>query len=108
MAINMNDPHTVTFDNVRKLLGSGRTDTELEIRVTHGGDVVLSEITGPEGKDDVCFRIGDMNMNPGDAEFIGPAAAAATDDRLVDQVLTTLEKYWKHKPASGLADLEPY
>jgi len=108
MTINLNNPGALNFANVRALLASGRSDIELEIRVTHGGIVFLSDVTGPHGMGEICFRITDMNMDPEDAEFVGPNAAAATDDGLVDQVQRTIEKNWKHKPSRRSVDLEPY
>lgn len=90
--INLNKPGDLNFANVRDLLASGRDEIELEIRVTNSGIVFLSEVTGPVDMDEICFRIGDMNMDPHDAEFIGPNAAAVTDDGLVEQVLKTIEK----------------
>lgn len=108
MNIDLNNPRALTFDSVRDLLASGRTDIELEIRVTHGGIVFLSDVTGPHDLDDICFRITDMNMDPEDAEFVGPDAVAAIDDGLVDQVQRTIEKNWKHKPSGRSVDLEPY
>jgi hypothetical protein len=108
MTIDLHNPHDLNFANVRKLLASGRDDIDLEIRVTDGGIVFLSEVTGPEEMAGICFRIGQMNMDAGDREYIGPDAAAVTDDKLVDQVLKTLEKYWAIKPISRYADLEAY
>jgi hypothetical protein len=108
MTINLNNLGALNFANVRTLLAAGRTNIELEIRVTHGGIVFLSDVTGPHDLDDICFRITDMNMDLNDAEFVGPNAAAATDDRLVDQVQRTIAKYWKNKPSRPSVDLEPY
>lgn len=108
MTIDLNKPHDLNFANVRKLLASGRDDIDLEIRVTDGGIVFLSDVTGPEEMDGICFRIGGMNMDANDREFIGPDAAAVTDDKLVDQVLRTLAKYWAIKPPSLFAELEAY
>jgi hypothetical protein len=106
MTIDLNKPHDLNFANVRKLLASGRDDIDLEIRVTDSGIVFLSDVTGPEEMEGICFRIGDMNMNANDREFIGPDAAAVTDDILVDRVLRTLAKNWKIKLQSLFADLE--
>lgn len=58
--------------------------------------------------DGICFRIGDANMNAHDGEFIGPNAAAAKDDGLVDQLLRTIAKNWQIKPQSRFAEMEPY
>lgn len=108
MVINLNNSRDLNFANVRALLASGRDDIDLELRVTDSGIVFLSEVTGPEQMDGICFRIGEVNMNAHDREFIGPNAAAVTDDGLVDQVLRTIEKNWKNKPLSGFADIEEY
>ncbi len=108
MNIDLNDPQALTIANVRALLASGRTDIELEIRVTLEGKVFLSDVIGPHGMEGILFRITDMMMDPDDAEFVGPNAAAASDDGLVRQVLDTLEKNWKHKPSRRSVDLEPY
>lgn len=108
MTIDLNNPRDLNFANVRTLLASGRNDIDLEIRVTENGIVFLSDVTGPEEMDGICFRIGEMNANAGDRDFIGPDAAAVTDDKMVDQVLRTLTKNWAIKPGSRFAELEAY
>lgn len=108
MTINLNNPNELNFANVRNLLASGRDDIDLELRVTDGGIVFLSDATGPEQMDGICFRIGEANMNAHDREYIGPSAAAVTDDKLVDQVLRTIAKYWQMKPQSRFAEMEAY
>ena len=108
MTINLNNPNDLTFANVRRLLSAGRDDIDLELRVRDDGIVFLSDVTGPEHMDGICFRIGDANMNAHDKEYIGPDAMAVTDDKLVDQVLRTIAKYWQMKPQSRFAEMEPY
>jgi hypothetical protein len=108
MNIDLNDPQALTIANVRAFLASGRTNIELEIRVTLEGNVFLSDVIGQRHMDGILFRITDMMIDPADAEFIGPNAAAASNDGLVRQVLDTLEKNWKHKPSRPSVDLEPY
>ncbi len=108
MTINLNNPGELNRTNVRQLLAAGRDDIDVELRVTDNGIVFLSEVTGPERMGGICFRIGGMNTDAHDTEFIGPNSAAMTDDNLVDQVLRTIAKYWEIKPNSRFADLEPY
>lgn len=108
MTINLNNAGELNRASVRQLLAGGRDDIDVELRVTDDGIVFLSEVTGPERMGGICFRIGGMNTDAHDREFIGPNAAAMTDDNLVDQVVRTIAKYWEIKPVSRYADLEPY
>lgn len=107
MKIDLNNPKDFTFANVRKLLASGNAEIDMEVRVTEDGVAFLSEVTGPEQMEGISFRIGDIAMNAGDGDFIGRAAKAATDDKLVDQVFRTLKKYWSN-PGSTCVDVEAY
>ena len=106
--IDLNNPQDINLDNVRQMLASGRDDIDLELRVTNDGIFFLSEVTVPEDLYGICFRVGDINLTAHAGEFIGPNAEAVNDNRLVDQVLRTIEKNWENKPASGYADLEEY
>ena len=108
MTINLNNPGELNKTSVRELLATGRDDIDVEIRVTDAGIVFLSTVTGPVQMGGICFRIGGMNTDAHDREYIGPNAASITDDNLVDQVLRTIAKYWEIKPSSRFADLEPY
>lgn len=107
MKINLQNPQEFTFANVRKMLASGNAEIDMEVRVTKDGFAFLSEVTGPEQMEGISFRISDIAMNAGDGDFIGPAARATTDDKLVDQVFRTLKNYWPN-PGSTCVDVEAY
>lgn len=106
MTIDLNNPDNLNYANIRALLASGREDIDLEIRVTDNGIVFLSDVTGPEEMGGICFRIGEMNMDAYDGEFIGANAAAVTDDVLIEQLLKTIKINWKRKLVRRTVSLE--
>lgn len=104
MQIDLNNPKNFTFDNVRKLLASGRNDRDTQVRVSTDGIAFLSDDTGAKNIAGLAFRLHTMDA---DNDYIGPDAGAASDPVLVAQVFYCLERNWP-TPTSTHVDVEPY
>jgi hypothetical protein len=94
MQINLNDPEEFTFDNVRKLLASGRNDQDVQIRIRNDGTVYLSYATEVTDKTDMAFHLETMDAYN---DFIGPQAPAVREPVHVAQVFYCLQRNWPNR-----------
>lgn len=104
MQIDLNNPRDFTFDNVRKLLASGRNDRDMQVRVNKDGIAFLSTLIAAEKIEDLAFRLHTMDAGN---DFIGPEAKAAKDPVHVAQVFYCLKRNWPTR-VSAEVDVEPY
>lgn len=89
--MNMNNVKQRTTACVSKLLASKTDDYARQLRVTRGGEVVLTDYTGSESMDGYAFRFETWEAGSG---MCGEEAANCP--WLVEKVLTTLDYYFRN------------
>lgn len=89
MKIDLTNPTNFVLENVRALLASGDNDIDIQLRVTMDGIAFLSDITGPERRDGLLFRLETWDA---EGNHVGPKAAA--DDEWVNRIYECLKKNW--------------
>jgi hypothetical protein len=104
MQIDLDNPLEFTFDNVRKLLASGRNDQDVQVRVRTDGIVYLSYDTHVADKTALAFHLETMASHN---DFIGPKAKAASEPVYVAQVFFCLQRNWPDRTSYSV-EVEPY
>lgn len=89
--MNMNDKTQCNKTEVSKLLASKTDDYACQLRVTHGGEVVLTDYTGGESMNGYAFRFETWEVGSG---LCGEEAANCP--WVVDKVLTALKAYFRN------------
>jgi hypothetical protein len=98
MQIDLNDPAALTIEAVRGLLASKDDSQDRQLRVSNDGIVYLSDTVGNEDIDNLAFR-----LETWDAGNSYCGAAAAADDKWVNEVFKNLKKNWPN-PKSKYID----
>lgn len=85
--MNVNDPATLTKENVAALLASKDDSEHRQLRVLNDGSVILSDYVGSQRLEGVLVRWETLSEGAG---YCGPEAA--TDETWVAQVLYGLRR----------------
>lgn len=99
MEINLDDPDSLTLENVKKLISSGMDETNTQLRVSKGGIAYLSKTVGNEDVDGLAFM---LEVWIAGNNYVGNKAAA--DEIWVTRVFNCLKSNWP-TPKSPFIDL---
>ena len=100
MQIDLNNPQSLTLDNVRLLLASASDDQHTQLRVTKAGIAYISSGTvGGVDINGLLFRLETWAKGSG---YVGNVAAS--DDVWVMQIFNALKQNWP-KPQYDYIDI---
>ncbi|WP_425415239.1 hypothetical protein [Pseudomonas moorei] len=90
--------HNFTLDDVRRLIASKDDSADRQLRVTKDGLAYLSDTTGSEEIDNLCFRLETWDEG---TDYVGQKAAI--HDEWVSKIYECLKNNWP-TPVSRLID----